>query len=509
MKSKAVLLLYNVDLNKIWKLSFFLILGWFFSTCLLDGEKEFNPILLILLICFFFSFLLLFYKKLSVKFKNLSNKQTWIFYIIVVIVMTFLQLLIGYLVRTNPSWDLKLVIQSAQEMIQYGHSTDMAPYYIQAPNNILITLMIAFTIKFFSFFHLSNIHIITLLVNTLFIQFAILLLFKVAKKIYGNFGACFTLVLMFLFLPIYPYSTIMYTDTMSMFLPIGFLYLIMKLNDVKNNKQLIVYSLLLGLFSFISLNLKVTALIVVIAFAINEIIKINFKKLAKIAAIALCGFAVFEISFVTFIKRTNIIGIDYELTKSVPFTHFIMMGMYKDGAFDADEWQFTLRLPDYDTRKNENLRVIKERLKSYGTQGYIKFLNHKVRAQTWGGGTYDFETILDSYAADNNIAHKFLLKSGPYYKYIDYYCQMFHFTMILLILISVLYSIKYGKEHDILNIGKLSMFGLLIFLLMWETRSRYMLNFIPIYILIMSNGINVSTKKMKPITKMLFLKNQD
>jgi len=79
--------------------------------------------------------------------------------------------------------------------------------------------------------------------------------------------------------------------------------------------------------------------------------------------------------------------------------------------------------------------------------------------------------------------------------------------MMFLIIISILYSIKHSEKKEILNIGRLSMFGLLLFLLMWETRSRYMLNYIPIYILITISGIIDLSKNTKAIKEILFYKN--
>lgn len=500
---------FNIDLNKIYSIMFFATLVWIILLCILDAKYQFNPILVIGLMIAFFLILCFIYKKINKRFVNLSNKATWIFYGIVTFIMIIIQFIIGYLVRTNPSWDLGLVIQSAQEILQYGHSTDMAVYYIQAPNNIFITLILAVVIKFFGIFNLTDVNVVTLIGNIIFIQIAVLFLFKIAKRIFNNVTACFTLVLMFLFLPIYPYSTIMYTDTTSMFLPVAFLYFIIKIYDYKDSKKKFIYAVLIGIMAFVAFNLKVTAIIVLIAFVINEIVSKRFKLLFKTVGVALLTFLVIQVSYTTFLKKTEIMGIPYEETKQVPFTHFIMMGMYGSGAFSADEWQFTLQLPDYETRKSENIRVIKERLKNYGVQGYIKFLNNKIKGQTWGTGTYDFETILPSYNVDNNIAHQFLLSTGKYYRPVFYYCQTYHFTMLMAIAISIFYTIKNGKKDDILNISKLSIFGLLIFLLIWETRSRYMLNFIPVYILVFVSGIKYFQGDSKRFFRKIFLKESN
>lgn len=497
----------NIDLNKVYSVMFFSIMLWIIALCILNSRYKFNPIILIVLIIITLVLLCLIFRKVQTKFKKLSNKATWIFYAIITFVMVIIQLVVGYLARTNPSWDLGLVIQAAQEILEHGHATEMSVYYVQAPNNIFITLIISLALKFFQFFNVTDVNIVTLIVNILFIQLAVLFLFKISKRIFNNVTACFTLVLMFLFLPIYPYSTIMYTDTTSMFLPIAFLYAMIRIYDLKDRNKKYIYAVIIGILAFLSLNLKVTALIVVIAFVINELVSKRFKQLFKISGIALLTFLVLQFSYTTFLKKTEIMGIPYEDTKQIPFTHFIMMGMTGTGAFSADEWQFTLNLPDYDTRKKENIRVIKERLGEYGVQGYIKFLNNKITGQTWGTGTYDFETILNSYQVDNNIAHEFLLSTGKFYPIVFYYCQTYHFTMLIAIALSILYTIKRGKDNDILNISKLSILGLLIFLLIWETRSRYMLNFIPVYILVFVSGINYFQKDIGKFFKKVFTKN--
>ena len=452
------------------------------------------------------------YKKLIKKFGNISNKTAWIFYGCTITIMIILQFVIGYLVRTNPSWDLGLCIQSAQEILENGHSTNTAVYYIQAPNNIFITLILALVMKVFSFVGINNVNIATLVANIFFIQIAILFLFKIAKTVFNNFTACFTLILMFMFLPIYPYSTIMYTDTTSMFLPLMFLYCFIKIYNLKDNKKKYLYAVIIGILSFISLSLKVTALIVLIAFAVHELIQKRYINLMKILGVSLVTFLVINFTYTSIIKNTGIMGIPYEDTKQIPYTHFLMMGMRNDssGAFSADDWQLTLKLPDYKTRQQAHMEKIKERLKSYKTQGYIKFLDRKVKNQTWGSGTYDFESILNSYQVDDNIAHQFLLSRGSYYRGVFYYCQIFHFTMLVGIIVSIAYSVKKGKKEDsILSIAKLSIFGLLLFLLIWETRSRYMLNFIPVYILVFTSGIVYFQKDAKRTFSKLFLQDKE
>ena len=441
-----------VDFNKIWITIFLFILIGILYLTIFASRYTFNPILLIVLIIFFTLLLTIVFLKVSRKYKNLSNKSTWIFYISISFIMIILEFIIGYLVRTNPSWDLGIVIKSAKEIIKYGHSTTQAGYYIQAPNNIIITFIIALALKFFAFFHIHNVNLITLAVNIAFIQLAILMTFKTIKYLFNNVTACFSLVLMLLFIPLYPYATICYTDTTSMFLPISILYLFIKFENTTNFKFKILYSILLGLLCFLSFGLKVTALIVLIAYVIISILNGTILKKLKYLLIAFITFFIIFKSYIFFINKTNIIGMSYDETQVVPFTHFVMMGMTGSGAFSADEWQYTFSFKDYNERKNANIKVIKERLENYKTQGYIKFLTKKINEQTWGDGTYDFETILNSYNVDYNLAHEFLLDTGKYFVYIFYYCQTYHFSMLLCVLIGLYYSLKKNSINSYIRV---------------------------------------------------------
>ena len=120
MKNKIKL---NIDLVKCFSIILFLALTWIVSICVFDGTYKLNPIFIVAMVLIFFSILCCIYKSLIKKFKNLSDKSTWIFYSVLTIIMIIIQLIIGYMVRTDPSWDLKLCIQSAQEILQYRSFT--------------------------------------------------------------------------------------------------------------------------------------------------------------------------------------------------------------------------------------------------------------------------------------------------------------------------------------------------------------------------------------------------
>ncbi len=510
---KTFSLLSKIDYNKLWLIPFTFILIWIFFLCLLDSRfPAFNPIVLLLLVIVNVIFLCFLFKKLSTNIKRIDNKKTMIFYAVITVLMVLLQFLIGYKTRTNPTWDLGINITAANEILENGHMTNSIGYYLNFPNNIFNTLVLAVLFKVFSFFGFHSGNGPMLVLNIFLIQLAIYFMFQVCRKIYGNLSACFALVLSLFFIPFYPYASICYTDTMSMFIPIGFIYYFIKISSNDKFYKNIIYFVIMGLLAFLAFQIKVTALIVLIAMFIimvvkKEILKKGIMYFFGAIAIILATFLVTNKIYKLVVNKTNVLGVKYEETGLIPYTHWIMMGTYGGGAFSASEYDYTFSFPDVKTRKAANIKKVKQRLKRWKTQGYIKFLNNKMAMFTWGTGTYDFESILTSNAADNNKSHEFFTSTGRYYKLIHYFCQTYHFSMILFIIISLMYCLT-RKENINILIMKLSMFGLLIFLLIWETRSRYMLNYIPIYILLMFSGINYLYKNYNRLLKKIFINKE-
>lgn len=502
----------NFNWNSLWILPFIFILSWVTIYCILESQVShpFNPLLLILLIIIYIVIISIIYKKLSKKFAKLNDKKTFIFYVIVVALMTALQFIIGYKVRTNPTWDLGIVMKAANEIITNGQMTNMAGYFANFPNNIFNALFLAVVYKFFGIFGISTWNVPALIVNVIFMQLAIYYMFQIARKLFGNYSACFVLVLAFMFVPFYPYSPICYTDTLSMFIPVALIYYLMKITDNTDSNINFIYCFIIGVLIFLAYRIKVTALIVMIAYFIIIILRMvckRFKLKRALLAIFIIAFAFFSINlvYVKVVDHSNVLGYKYKDTKKIPYTHWIMMGTYNMGAFSSDEYDYTFSFPDYESRKEANIKKIKERLKERKTQGTIKFLNYKLAVQTWGSGTYDFETILPSNMVKKSNFHEFFLTQGKYFEYVFYYCNTFHFSMLILIIISLIASLTNKKTNYLLNVMQLSMFGLMLFLMLWETRSRYMLNYIPIYILLMTSGIIWLSQNYKKVLKRIFI----
>ena len=55
---------------------------------------------------------------------------------------------------------------------------------------------------------------------------------------------------------------------------------------------------------------------------------------------------------------------------------------------------------------------------------------------------------------------------------------------------------KYNEKNEYLDIGKLAIIGIILFILIFEGRARYLVNYIPIFIFIGVDGLKISLNKI-------------
>ena len=68
------------------------------------------------------------------------------------------------------------------------------------------------------------------------------------------------------------------------------------------------------------------------------------------------------------------------------------------------------------------------------------------------------------------------------------YMQTYHVLILISMLISIITAII-TKDKSAMILIRLSLFGLAMFLMIWETNPRYIFSFLPLIILMSSDGI--------------------
>lgn len=482
--------------NKTINLVFFIVFSWIFINVLLNnndnsGFLNFNPLVILVFTGIFIGVLIFTNKILEKHCSNITQKRKVVIVFTIMLMVMIIQLVLGYYLRVTPTWDFGFVHRNAVSLVT-GNGVVNMEYFLKFRNNTGIFLFLSVVYKAAYMLGLDRFVAVGIVLNIVMIDIAIILMFSVCDKVFGTAKAFLALLVAILTTPFYTYVPIYYSDTLSIVFPILILYLFVLSKEInKWWKKCSIYAII-GILGAGGGQIKLTVVFMLIAITLQLLLQEKIKEYApKIIIMAVTFFITTKI----FYAVVNSHGIfDFKSTEKspVPFTHWIMMGMKGHGGWDYDDYMFTYTFPTREERIQENLKEIKKRLHNYGSEGYFKFLTIKA-TWTWGDGTYYSPSKLRREPINNGIYQEIFLETGKYFKYYAYFSQVVHISILFLILVSALCNI-WSKDHSYTNVLRIVMFGLMVFLLIWETRSRYITNYIPIFILIAIEGVQLLQK---------------
>lgn len=441
-----------------------------------------NP--LIIIIGTILLLILLYY--INEKLKKVEYKRLKQITIVAFIIMLIMQIVFIVALYITPSWDYARVISEARELAIGNHS--LTEYYYELyPNNIGITLLLGLIFKPISIFtdeyavYLS----VAIIFNIIMINLSLYILYKLIYKMFGIDKATLFSIFMLLVTPFYSYSQIVYTDTITMVFPIAmFSILYNYVNSKTGNK--IINLIIIGMLGGVGTILKSNVIIALIAILIYLIFTNKLFISIKRCLILIIPFVIVMGIYQSI--ASNFIPIPYK-EAGLPYTHWIMMGLKQPygGYYSEDVKLSTNARLTYgkEGAKKVNIEVIKNRIKEYGVFGYLKFINDKVSI-TWGDGTYYAPNKLARHSMRENKLKEYVI--GDKNAAFVYVSQMSH---ILMFICMILGGIKtYKRETDFVQTINISIFGMFLMLILWETRSRYVIGFLPVIVLASSYGID-------------------
>lgn len=374
----------------------------------------------------------------------------------------------------------------------------------------------------------SRAFFISTIFNIIVVDIAAFFTFLCIRKILGKKQSYLSLIFILPLMIFSPNILIPYTDTMTMVFPIIILYLYIKQKEI-SPKSIKKYLLVLicAILTAFGITLKPTVIIMPIAIVIVEILNISSicfnkqkviektKYLLATISIVVIGFGGYFVGY-SKIKEKNLSQIisqeEYE-NNSVSFVHFLMMGMQERpndfktegknqtlyGAYNENDVSGTVALTGSKAKKEYNMKIIKERLKDFGVLGYSRFLYNKANWILSDGtffygqeGHWDSEIFYNK----SNIAKKVQKFVDPTTKiYTNLTSNIMQISWVLLT-IGLIFSNKKRKNNKYIDICKITIIGVILFILLFEGRSRYLINHIPIFVLVGTYGLSNSLKKL-------------
>ena len=229
---------------------------------------------------------------LKMLFNKLKDKTLVKISIIFGIILVVLQIVFVIYCRVKPSWDFGVIFYNAYNIS--NSVFDLPEYYYKFyPNNLGALLLFTAIFKIVSIFTVKEgvYLLVGCIFNIIMIDGAVVIMYVLIKNVFNLRMATLFGVLCILIVPMFTYSPIFYTDTITMIFPAAMLLLLYNFNNSRSNMR-IFYLVAIGVVGAMGIVLKTNIVIPLVAVFIyvictNKIVKGIVNNLIILAAFLL------------------------------------------------------------------------------------------------------------------------------------------------------------------------------------------------------------------------------
>lgn len=486
---KKVVFLFNVIFSVIF--SWILVL----ATWNMIEQTPFTILFLVPTV----ALLIYFLKKIFKTTKDINYKKLWI---VVQVVSAILMIVVAFCLEVIFSWDWGQLIITASNIVDTG-IIDNAEYYARYPNNQFWLMLLIWFFKFVKVFipsaDIGVLKDISIVLSCIFVQLTILIIYKIARLVWNEKKAFFVGLMAVMCVPLYLFAQYAYTDTSGMLVGALMVYLYLKMRQAKGIKKKGLLALL-GIAAALTYEIKVTVFIIFIAIILDSMTRI--KDIKEYALKAIIVVAVLTISIVSINKVVSLnIQIDKETAENAkfPLTHWVMMALNDFGGYVQSDVEYTKSYYSYEDKKKANIKEIKKRAKNFGVSGIVKHVGYTKIIRTWGNSSLSGDEYVNRYPEHpEGISYNLLALGGKNSELSRIYMNIYYFVLIAGILLSALLSIR-RKEEQPLLVARIAVFGLMLFMCIWECNARYLAALLPILILTSADGLITLHKRLQKV----------
>lgn len=405
-----------------------------------------------------------------------------------------LQLAAASVFEQEPAWDPGGVFVSAKEYVERGKIITHEHYFDRFTNNCGL---LAVEVLFFKVFQYTGIPITLYtasLVNILFTDAALLFMLLFVRKVWGNKKALVYMVLTVCFIPYVLYVPVMYTDTMSMVFVTLPLYLFACMLRQPSWKLRLLQLFSISLLLLCGTKIKGSVGILLVALVFYMLLRFKLRRFLAALLVVLIPFLGLSLGFDAVMKRTGVIT-EHQEEFQFPSEYWIYMGLSGRGGFHNEDFQLVYKEPDYASKQQAAREGIAKRLSEFDAAGFVSHIVGKAQ-YTYGDGTYFVGVKLSKAPVRSTFLHEIFASDGEHYLHFRSAGNAFQVLLLLLLVMGMIRGI--GKRRfDMEALLYLSLFGLSLFLMIWETRSRYLINFTPLMLALMSKGLLDTGKDLR------------
>lgn len=419
-------------------------------------------------------------------------------FVLFIIVVFAIQLFIMFNIYQQIGWDVDVVLEYAYNIANKPLDNIDLTHLEIYPNLSFMITTYSFVFRVFSFLPFIYQYYIFAMISIIFVDISLLLAYKISKLVFNQRVALIYAILFTLFFVFSPWIVVPYSDTISMPFPLLLFYIYLKSEEYSKFKKYVFY-ILLGIVAAIGYLIKPQVIIVCIAIIIILTFRAitEFKKCYRNLILVVLLLAImfsFNKTYTSVINRMYDHRIQTE--KNITFTHYLMMGLNERkglyGAWYDKDFNYSMSFDSKKEREEGNLLIVKQRLENFGVTGYSHFLWKKAN---WVLGDATFFWMCEGSGFTKDLSYNgtstqkfirsFLYLDAPNFKIYGSYLT----GIWMIINLFMLFPYQDKKAMFNFAIIKLSIVGIVMFTLMFEGRSRYLINYIPFFIMAASAGI--------------------
>lgn len=379
----------------------------------------------------------------------------------------------------TPKNDLSYICKGAENYVKYGVDSiyNGLPerhqhYFAVYPNNHMLFMLVAglYKLTYVLTGEISN--FLPTLINVLSLNIAYIFMLKTANLIYKPERAVICGLRGLMFTPIITYATFFYTDSLAMPFVSAAIYFYIKSRRESNTKKSLLFLTLCGAITALGYEMKGSLIILLSAILFDLLLhRYGVKAVAARAGTMLITFTVLATVISTFAAGMLNISKEEKCRYEFPEIHWVMMSADGKGGYNAEDFLFTKSYDGYENKVTADMDRLVEKLKTQGVVGFGSHILKKI-GYTWSNGTY----MVPYYNQDS----KFLNSTG-----FMAVAEILHFSVLFMTLRGFIYRRKFDNDVISENLFlKICLVGLFVFLLIWESRCRYVVSFFSLFSLI-------------------------
>lgn len=444
-------------------------------------------------------------------FKNLLNyifvkNRNLTSYIVLALAIIFQIIFVHYVHPAN-GFDAGMLHYAATNA-QHVKEPDVMAYFSLNQNNLPVMLVMHWIVTTFGHSSWEFFDYINLALVDLSVLLNIASVNVVSKKV-----TSFAVYVQAVGLCLFPSIILSYTDTWVLPWVSGYLlcYFILLSHRVKLINKIIAL-VLFGPLVVITYFIKPSAIIPVIAMVIirmiqtlpnmNRIIwkKIRLSLLSTLIILTSSAGTYYAISQT--VAKQNYISVDS--ARNIPAIHFASMGISGDGGYDAHQALEMVLLPNKKAKSDYSKNIIKQRLKELKPWGYAAFLIKKQGNNTADGtfgwlkeGHFFMENQKPKSHGISNWLKNYIYLYGRHIADFRFIAQIGWLAFLIII------GFGYGNKSKQMLMLRLALIGGFMFLLLFEGgRSRYLIQYLPCFIIMASLSWKNFLKRARRINKL-------